>query len=338
MAGAEGGFGAGVEDEDIGLGAQPVELGPGDQPAVAMGLDLRRRGGDSPDSRSGDWPGGAAASGAAAATANSKARQLRSIGTSLGEETSVRERNFRGAERRPATRRRRDKPVEHRALIGHWLMRACRAMSGRVPKELIMKGYQTPSFQERTGRAAEAKQKAIDALKARPKPDEAALAARREAAEARAAAQAEKRAAALAAKAEAAGRAAPPLPSRPRRAACPAEEAQGRPRRPLRGPQGAEIAQGQGRSPARAWREGIARGRARARDPGQAGIVDVHHVVELAYVAIAVGDEVEEGRDVERDRARFQDRPAAGRCGNCCCSRSGSAGPCGRSPRRGARR
>ena len=40
MAGKEGGFGAGVEDEDIGLGAQPVELGPGDQAAVAIGLDL----------------------------------------------------------------------------------------------------------------------------------------------------------------------------------------------------------------------------------------------------------------------------------------------------------
>jgi len=66
-----------------------------------------------------------------------------------------------------------------------------------------MKDYRNPSFQERVGRAAEAKQKAIDALKARPVPDEATLAARREAAEARAAAQAEKRAAVLAAKAEA---------------------------------------------------------------------------------------------------------------------------------------
>jgi Family of unknown function (DUF6481) len=97
---------------------------------------------------------------------------------------------------------RRDKPVEHPAFIGHWLMRA----PGRFRafrRNLIMKGYQTPSFQERVGRAAAAKQKAIDALKARPVPDEAALAARREAAEARAAAQAEKRAAAQAARAEA---------------------------------------------------------------------------------------------------------------------------------------
>jgi hypothetical protein len=66
-----------------------------------------------------------------------------------------------------------------------------------------MKDYRNPSFQERVGRAAEAKQKAIDALKARPVPDEATLAARREAALAREAAQAEKRAAASRAKAEA---------------------------------------------------------------------------------------------------------------------------------------
>ena len=49
-----------------------------------------------------------------------------------------------------------------------------------------MKDYQNPSFQERMGRAAAAKQKAIDALKARPVPDEATLAARREAGLARA--------------------------------------------------------------------------------------------------------------------------------------------------------
>lgn len=57
-----------------------------------------------------------------------------------------------------------------------------------------MRAYQGPSYQDRVGRAAEAKQKALDRLKARPATDEAALAARREAGAARAAAQAEKRA------------------------------------------------------------------------------------------------------------------------------------------------
>ena len=61
-----------------------------------------------------------------------------------------------------------------------------------------MKAYQDGSYQDRIGRAAEAKQKALDALKAKPAPDEAALAARREAALARETAQAEKRAARLA--------------------------------------------------------------------------------------------------------------------------------------------
>jgi hypothetical protein len=73
-----------------------------------------------------------------------------------------------------------------------------------------MKGYKEPSFQDRVGRANEARQKALDALKARPVLDEAALAARRDAAAAREAAQAERRAAAQTAKeakaaAEAAG-------------------------------------------------------------------------------------------------------------------------------------
>jgi len=67
-----------------------------------------------------------------------------------------------------------------------------------------MKAYQGPSYQDRVGRAAEAKQKALDLLKARPPVDEATLAARREAALARETAQASKRAAAKAAKAEAA--------------------------------------------------------------------------------------------------------------------------------------
>ena len=65
-----------------------------------------------------------------------------------------------------------------------------------------MKAYQGPSYQDRVGRAAEAKQKALDRLKARPAVDEATLAARREAALAREAAQAEKRAARQAARDE----------------------------------------------------------------------------------------------------------------------------------------
>ena len=65
-----------------------------------------------------------------------------------------------------------------------------------------MKAYQGPSYQDRMERAAEAKQKALDRLKARPALDEEALAARREAGLAREAAQAEKRAARKAAKEE----------------------------------------------------------------------------------------------------------------------------------------
>lgn len=67
-----------------------------------------------------------------------------------------------------------------------------------------MKGYREPSYQDRMGRAADAKQKALDKLKARPAPDEAELAARREAALVREAAQAEKRAAKKAEREEAA--------------------------------------------------------------------------------------------------------------------------------------
>ena len=71
-----------------------------------------------------------------------------------------------------------------------------------------MKAYRGPSYQDRVERAAEAKQKALDRLKARPAVDQATLAARREAGLVRQAAQAEKRAArkgaAEAAKADAA--------------------------------------------------------------------------------------------------------------------------------------
>jgi len=57
-----------------------------------------------------------------------------------------------------------------------------------------MKSYQHPSFQERVGRAAEAKQKALDNLRSRPPVDEKLAAERRANREKREAAEAEKRA------------------------------------------------------------------------------------------------------------------------------------------------
>ena len=56
-----------------------------------------------------------------------------------------------------------------------------------------MKSYKDPSFQDRVGRAAKAKQEARDRLRTKPPVDEAVLAARRAKAEAREAAAAEKR-------------------------------------------------------------------------------------------------------------------------------------------------
>ncbi len=56
------------------------------------------------------------------------------------------------------------------------------------------------TFQERIARAAEAKQKALDKLRAKPAPDPALLAERQEAALKREAAQAERRAATAAAR------------------------------------------------------------------------------------------------------------------------------------------
>ena len=56
-----------------------------------------------------------------------------------------------------------------------------------------MKSYKDPSFQDRVGRAAKAKQEALDRLRTKPPVDEAVLAARRAKAEAREAAAAEKR-------------------------------------------------------------------------------------------------------------------------------------------------
>jgi hypothetical protein len=58
-----------------------------------------------------------------------------------------------------------------------------------------MKSFKDPSFQDRVGRAAEAKQKALDALRSKPPVDEKVVAERKAAQERREAAQAEKRAA-----------------------------------------------------------------------------------------------------------------------------------------------
>jgi hypothetical protein len=58
-----------------------------------------------------------------------------------------------------------------------------------------MKSYKDPSFEDRVARAAEAKQKALDKLRAKPPVDEAVLAQRQAARLKREAADAEKRAA-----------------------------------------------------------------------------------------------------------------------------------------------
>ena len=63
--------------------------------------------------------------------------------------------------------------------------------------------YKDPSFQDRAASAAEAKQKALDRLKAKPPVDEAVVAERQAARLAREAAQAEKRAAKKAAEQQA---------------------------------------------------------------------------------------------------------------------------------------
>ena len=58
-----------------------------------------------------------------------------------------------------------------------------------------MKSYQDPSFQDRIGRAADAKKKALDQLRSKPAVDDADLAARRDARIAKDAAEDERRAA-----------------------------------------------------------------------------------------------------------------------------------------------
>ena len=66
-----------------------------------------------------------------------------------------------------------------------------------------MSSFKDPSYQDRIARAAEAKQKALDQLRARPAVDQAALAERQAARLARASVQADDRAARKAAAAEA---------------------------------------------------------------------------------------------------------------------------------------
>ncbi len=65
-----------------------------------------------------------------------------------------------------------------------------------------MKSYKDPSFQDRVGRAAEAKQKALDRLRAKPPLDEKVAAERQAARLRRETAEAEKRAAKKAAQEE----------------------------------------------------------------------------------------------------------------------------------------
>ena len=91
-----------------------------------------------------------------------------------------------------------------------------------------MKGLKGETYQERLARGAEAKQKALDKLRARAPVDPQILAERRAAAEAREAAKAEKRAADKAAreqaKAEAAEAAAAAAAAAPKPAAAPTAE------------------------------------------------------------------------------------------------------------------
>jgi hypothetical protein len=94
-----------------------------------------------------------------------------------------------------------------------------------------MKSYKDPSFQDRMGRAAEAKKKALDQLRAKPPVDEAVVAERQAARARRDEAQAAKRDAreaekaqaaesAKAAEAEAAAAAPPPPPTEAERKAA----------------------------------------------------------------------------------------------------------------------
>ena len=90
-----------------------------------------------------------------------------------------------------------------------------------------MTSFKSPSFQDRVGQAANAKEKALEQLRLRPEPDEKKLAERKAAGERRQAAQAEKSVAkkaaieaAARAKAEAAAKAAAPVPTEAERKAA----------------------------------------------------------------------------------------------------------------------
>jgi hypothetical protein len=87
-----------------------------------------------------------------------------------------------------------------------------------------MSSFKDPSYQDRIARAAAAKQKALDQLKARPAADPAALAERQAARAAREEEQAAKRAASKAAKAEAKAQAAAQAAEAPAASAGPTDE------------------------------------------------------------------------------------------------------------------
>ena len=74
---------------------------------------------------------------------------------------------------------------------------------GAQDKASTMTSYRDPSFQDRAGRAADAKRKALDQLRARPAVDPSVLADRQAAQQARQAGEAERRSAKQAAKAQA---------------------------------------------------------------------------------------------------------------------------------------
>lgn len=94
-------------------------------------------------------------------------------------------------------------------------------------RSVKMTSFKHPSFQDRAGQAAAAKEKALQQLRQRPEPDQDKIEQRRAAAERRQAAQAEKLAAKKAAaealaqsKAEAAAKAAKPVPTEAERKAA----------------------------------------------------------------------------------------------------------------------
>ena len=90
-----------------------------------------------------------------------------------------------------------------------------------------MGSFKYPSFQDRAGQAADAKQKALEQLRLRPEPDEKMVAERKASGERREAAQAAKSVAkksaaeaAAQAKAKAAAKAAAPVPTEAERKAA----------------------------------------------------------------------------------------------------------------------